>query len=94
MRFLVDNALSPDVAQRLSDAGHDALHVRDIGMGAAADPEIFDRASAEDRMIRLTHRLRVAIGGWRAGVHLERRVIYSRPSRLTRLRTDTNASQL
>ena len=51
MRFLVDNALSPDVARGLSAAGHDALHVRDIGLGASADPVIFDRAADEDRIV-------------------------------------------
>jgi predicted nuclease of predicted toxin-antitoxin system len=51
MRFLVDNALSPGVARSLSVAGHDAIHVRDIGLGAAADPVIFGRAADEDRII-------------------------------------------
>jgi predicted nuclease of predicted toxin-antitoxin system len=51
MRFLVDNALSSEVARGLTDAGHDAIHVRDIGLGSAADPVIFDRAAAEDRIV-------------------------------------------
>ncbi len=51
MRFLVDNALSPRVAERLSEAGHDAVHVRASEMQAASDPVIFDRAAAEDRII-------------------------------------------
>jgi predicted nuclease of predicted toxin-antitoxin system len=51
MRFLVDNALSPEVARGLSDTGHDAIHVRDIGLAAAADSEIFDHAAAEDRSV-------------------------------------------
>ncbi len=51
MRFLVDNALSPIVAERLRQAGHDALHVRDYGLAAAADEEIFERAKSEDRIL-------------------------------------------
>ncbi len=55
MRFLVDNALSPRVSNRLSDAGHDAVHVRDYGMQAASDAAIFERAADEDRIV-LAHR--------------------------------------
>lgn len=51
MRFLVDNALSPVVAERLRDAGHDAAHVRDYGLQAASDEEIFDRAQQEQRVV-------------------------------------------
>jgi predicted nuclease of predicted toxin-antitoxin system len=51
VRILVDNALAPYVARGLSDAGHDAIHVRDIGLGAAADTVIFQRAAAEDRVV-------------------------------------------
>lgn len=47
MRFLVDNALSPVVAERLEAAGHDAAHVCDYGLQAASDQEIFERAQQE-----------------------------------------------
>ena len=51
MRFLVDNPLSPDLATRLQQAGHDALHVRAIGLHRSDDEVIFDRAAAEDRIV-------------------------------------------
>ena len=44
MRFLIDQALSPALATELGRAGHDAVHVRELGMQAASDEEIFDQS--------------------------------------------------
>ena len=49
MKFLIDNNLSPLLADALKAAGHDAVHVRDLGMQAAPDEEILERARADDK---------------------------------------------
>lgn len=51
MRFLIDNALSPTLAERLKDAGHDAAHVREYDLQAASDEWIFARAQQEQRVL-------------------------------------------
>lgn len=47
----MDNALSPLLAERLRQAGHDAAHVRDRDRQAASDEEIFDLAANEERVL-------------------------------------------
>jgi predicted nuclease of predicted toxin-antitoxin system len=51
MRFLVDNALSPWLSEKLREAGHDSVHVRDYGMQSADDEPILKRAEQEQRIV-------------------------------------------
>ena len=51
MKFLIDNALSPALAALLRKAGHDAIHVRSIGLQHADDDVIFERAALEHRIV-------------------------------------------
>ena len=51
MRLLIDNALSPRVAEGLCAGGYDAVHVGAIGMAKADDNEIFEWCQANDRVV-------------------------------------------
>ncbi len=51
MKFLVDNALSPKLAEGLAQAGHDVTHVRTLGLQGACDSDLFDLAAREGRTI-------------------------------------------
>jgi predicted nuclease of predicted toxin-antitoxin system len=51
VRFLIDEMFSPAVARHLTDLGHDARHVRDVGLAGRTDDEVFDRATAENRVV-------------------------------------------
>jgi predicted nuclease of predicted toxin-antitoxin system len=51
MRFLADAGISPKTVQFLRSEGHDAIHVRELGMQRARDIELIERARAEKRIL-------------------------------------------
>jgi predicted nuclease of predicted toxin-antitoxin system len=51
MRFLIDNNLSPLLAESLKAAGHDAVHVRDLAMQAAPDLVVLERTQVDERVL-------------------------------------------
>jgi len=51
VKFLVDNSLSPRVAESLRQAGNDSIHVRDLNLQTARDSEIFQIALNDKRIV-------------------------------------------
>lgn len=51
MKLLLDENMSPWVAQELCKAGIDACHVRDRGMLGDTDTQVLDKAFDEDRIV-------------------------------------------
>lgn len=52
MRFLIDEMFPPAVAEVLrDDHGHDAVHVTEVGLRAAEDPEVAAAARTQDRAL-------------------------------------------
>ncbi len=51
MKLLVDENLSPRVARLLREAGHDAPHVVEVGLGNTDDPLILAEAADDARII-------------------------------------------
>lgn len=51
MRFLVDASLSPRLAAILTEAGHDAVHLRERALQSAEDPIVLTLAETEGRVL-------------------------------------------
>jgi predicted nuclease of predicted toxin-antitoxin system len=51
MKFLADAGISPKTVAFLNAAGHDAVHVRQIGLQRASDADIVRRARQEGRVV-------------------------------------------
>jgi predicted nuclease of predicted toxin-antitoxin system len=51
LKFLVDNALSPLIAEGLRSAGHNAIHIRDYNMPRAKTSRSVDFSAEENRIL-------------------------------------------
>jgi len=51
VRILLDEMYSERVAEALRARGHEAVHVREIGLGGAADVDVLARAVEEGRTL-------------------------------------------
>ncbi|WP_249018834.1 DUF5615 family PIN-like protein [Conexibacter sp. S30A1] len=51
MRFLIDECVSPRVGEALTEAGHDAVHLRDVGLLGASDEDVMAAASGSARVV-------------------------------------------
>lgn len=51
MKLMLDENLSPKVAQTLRTDGVDAIHIRERGLLEASDQRVLDRAFAEERIV-------------------------------------------
>jgi predicted nuclease of predicted toxin-antitoxin system len=51
MWFLLDMNLPPAMADWLRSRGHDAVHVREIGLAHLPDREVFARAAEDGRIV-------------------------------------------
>jgi predicted nuclease of predicted toxin-antitoxin system len=51
VKFLIDNNLSPLLAESLKAAGHEAAHVRDLGLQAATDAVVLEHARSQGEVL-------------------------------------------
>ena len=93
MRFLVDENLSPRVADLLAKAGHDASHVRDLQAASAPDSAVMTLAADDDRVILSADTdfgaLLAQVRATRPSVILVREVMGLRPADLVSLVLDS-----
>ncbi len=91
MRLLIDENLPPRIATLLSEAGHDAVHVRDLDAAGASDPQIIDLALADGRTIVSADTdfgaLLASTGAAAPSVILVREVVDRQPPELAELLT-------
>jgi predicted nuclease of predicted toxin-antitoxin system len=67
MRFLIDAQLPVRLARRMTDLGHEAAHVADLGLDSATDQQIWNVA-VERGAILVTKDQDFAIGRTAAGI--------------------------
>ena len=91
MRLLIDENLPSRIATLLSEAGHDAVHVRDLDAAGASDPQIIDLALADGRTIVSADTdfgaLLASTGAAAPSVILVREVVDRQPPELAELLT-------
>ena len=51
MRLLLDANIAPVVAERLRAAGHDAVHLRELGLARLRDEDVMGLADREQRIV-------------------------------------------
>lgn len=89
MKFLLDENLSYRICAHLKAAGHDAVHVNEIGLAGADDDTVINTARGENRvLISCDHdfvHLLFASGGSRPSLLLTREVNNLRSAQLAAL---------
>ena len=91
MKLLLDENLPPRLAGLLTEAGHAAVHVRDLDASGSSDPHIIDLALADGRTIVSADTdfgaLLASTGATAPSVILVREVVDRRPPELADLLT-------
>ncbi len=89
MRFLADMGISPSMVNELRAHGHDAVHLRELGMQRASDKRVLAKALSEERIV-LTSDLDFGYLMAISGLKLPSIVIF----RLSDMRPDNVAAHL